>query len=696
MQSVPGTDLPIPWWSLVSLLLAVGALIYVPGYLLALIVHRKRVDPIILLADAPVFAFVFFSCFALAAYLLSWTWGTLAATYGLGAATLAVFCWRSRWHRRSGEGPRDPGLLGFTALISLCLAILSLGAQWIAGGDSAIHLQVLTRMAHRPIVAQPTYSLLSDIPIWDHAYDTYYPLFIVLRGATGLDLYVLWRLLSALWIVPLPFALVAFARELSRSRTLAFWVGAMTLLVPLFAEPMLRGPVIGSLVYPGRYLLIHLPVALRFAIAALRTGEQRAAVTAATIIAASVLLHQEGILIFGLTLVTYGVLLAPLGRQEPALRAKRTLLQLAYVAVFALPLIALKWPYSREFVRLGTQEQQWHRYYSIWMLSDKLYAFPFPTQKPWTVFAISAACIIVGVMIASRWVERRRHRSRSAPAVEGTTDAESTGLWETALFASASFLGPLVTRQNAFVVPWLASAISYVGVNRLVRAGQPMLLCAFLAWVGARTIASGIQQTGMSASRSRIIAHGVIALVAVAAFARFRSEPFRSPGASWTIYQPTLVEIGRLLEPDSIVLAPKKMAANVVEFSPVRVPTFRFNGPVDLVELSEENQQMTVFFSTDVTNEDRVRIAAEYGAKYALLDRRYSEIEPLELHQLGTVLYEDSTYTLVRLPTGAEAPVPGAAAPSPAVPPSLSREKTAWRETVGTSSGRGTGADGPP
>ena len=669
MHTLPGIDLPIPWWSLVRLLLAACAFVYVPGYLLALMVHRKRVDPILLLADVPVFAFVFFSCFALAAYLLAWTWATLVAAYGLGAATLALFCWRSGWYRRSDEGPRDPWLFGFTAFISLCLAILSIGTQWVAVGDSAIHLQVLTRMAYRPMVVQPTYSLLSDIPAWDHAYDTYYPLLILFSRATGLHLYELWRLLSAVWMIPLPFALVAFARELSRSRTLAFWVGAMTLLVALLAERMLWGTLVGTLVYPNRYLLLHLPVALRFAIAALRTGERRAAVTAAVIVAASVLLHQEGILIFGLTLVTYGLLLAPLGRQKPALRAKRTLLQLAYVAAFALPLIALKWPYSREFIRLATQEQQWQRHYRLWKLSDKLYAFPFPTQEPWTVFAISAACIIVGVIGAIRWVEHSRRRSQPPLSAGGARDTEPTGLWETGLFASASFLGFLLTRQNVLVMPWLAGVISYVGVTRLIRAGQPILLCAFLAWVSTRTIAWGIQRRGLSAGSSRIIAHGVVALVAVTAFAVFRTKPFLStPGADWTLFQPTLVKIGRLLEPDSVVLSPRVTATHIVEFAPVRVPTIRFNGPVDLVDLDEENRKMTAFFSTDASSQDRVRIAAEYGAEYALLDRQHSALEPRELHQLGTVLYEDSTYTLVHLRVSTETP-PGAAAPASAVPP---------------------------
>lgn len=358
MKFLPGVALPIPWWWLAAVFLAVGVFVYLPGYLLTLIVHRKRMDPIVLLADTPVFGFVFFSVFALAAYLLGWRWVVLVGVWGIGVGVLALVCWRSSARQRAGsvEWPRR-WLFGLTASVAICLGLLSFGTQWVESGDSAIHLQALTRMAHRPVVSLPTYSLLTDVPVWDHAFDSYYPLLILLARASDLELYELWRLLSAVWILSLPFGVVSLARELGGSVSLALWAGAMTLLVPLFAEPVLWGTVIGTLVYPNRlYLWLHVPVALRFAIVALRTGERRAAVIAAIIISSSMLVHPMGVLIFGLTLATYGLLMVPLAAHGAVQRIKRTAIQLAYVGALALPLAALKWPYGREYLRLCSQE----------------------------------------------------------------------------------------------------------------------------------------------------------------------------------------------------------------------------------------------------------------------------------------------------------------------------------------------------
>lgn len=195
-----------------------------------------------------------------------------------------------------------------------------------------------------------------------------------------------------------------------------------------------------------------------------------------------------------------------------------------------------------------------------------------------------AACAITVTTISLRCVERVRRAREARRSTTPTDGSETSCVLDAGVFAAASFLGPALIRHNPLVVPTLGKIISFVAVGRLIRGGQAILMFAFLAWVGAQAIRWVLIRLGTSGRLSVIAANSVVAVVTVAFLAGFGAGTATSSSRTdWTIFRPTLVEIGRLLERDSVVLAPKKTAISIVEFSPVLVPTFRFNGPLDLV-----------------------------------------------------------------------------------------------------------------
>jgi len=204
-----------PLWPIL-LALWVAWLILLPGYLIAYLIGRKQLDFCERVGASFALGFLDFSFLGLIGYLFSQPlsalfWASSLITVLLG---LSVLLTRTiRWFQLTAEDEKSDWKIEIVIIsVALIGALVSFGVGWYPRGDAAIHLQAICKIIGQSAITQPIYSLNTKPVILDHAYDTYYFLIALITRRSGLELTVVWRYLSGILALMLPFVVLYAAQ----------------------------------------------------------------------------------------------------------------------------------------------------------------------------------------------------------------------------------------------------------------------------------------------------------------------------------------------------------------------------------------------------------------------------------------------------------------------------------------------------
>jgi hypothetical protein len=617
-------------WPVLLLLWIVG-LIVLPGYLIAFVLWRERLDVFERLGAAFALGFTLFAFQSLLGYLMGWP---LDALFWLSSVTtmaliLIAWLWRSE---RTLAVPNRPApkridwqMGAMLLLVALVGAYISLGSGWYPRGDAAIHLQAIRKMMGQPELTQPIYSLNTQPVLWDHAYDAYYPLVALIARYSGLELTVVWHYLSGVLALLLPFVIYTLLKSLHAGRELILSSLFFFLLLGVFYPKPIAGTVFDALVYPNRvYLWLLLPIALALFFKYLTGGRKTYAVVSALVSISQILIHQNGFLFY--YWILGGVLL--LGLMLPKYRGmlmRRTVFALVVTTIAALPLLWIKWPYNQEFVRLATLTI-WHRYYDFWYLNEQLYAF----EPKGLVDLARFIGLVVAVVAIYRVLRTQNH---TLPLVE--------------ILLGASFMIPLLVVYNPVIMPMIASAFSYTSVGRMLRI-PPYYLAHAYGMVMILAAVKGLIKTDRAYRALKVSAY-----LGVCGAFLFVAQPGYSVTQQFDFDHqlPAIVQVASHLKPGSLVLSDVLTSTDIITFAAVYTLVLKFNGPVDLVDISAGRRVVHQVLVQDLPLETVLQVLAENKIDYILINMKSRQ--PKGIFATNPALFEpvysDPRYVLYKV-----------------------------------------------
>jgi len=621
-----------PLWP-VLLFLWTTWLTVLPGYFIAHLTWRNRLNLYEKLGVSFALGFLVFSFLGLLGYLFSlpldtlfWASSLITLLLGLGVLLTCIF----RRFPVTAKAKKLDWKIGMILIIAALLgALISWGSGWYPRGDAAIHLQAIRKIINHAAITQPIYSLDTKPVLWDHAYDTYYLLIALITKHSGLDLAVVWHYLSGVLALLLPFVIYALLKALRASKRLVFNGLVFFLLISMFYPRPMYGTVFDALVYPNRvFLWLLLPIALAFFFRYLTYGKRTDGFTAALVAAFQLLIHQNGFLFY--YWILGGVFLIGLMlRRCRRVIVRGTACALGLVTALSLPLLLLKWPYNRVFVRLATLPAQWHTYYEFWSFNKQFYAF-----DPSMLWHLD---MVAGLVIAAVAIYRaiRRHPFE-LPLTE--------------MLLGAGFFVPLLVVFNPVLMPAVAKIFSYTSVGRMLRIPVYYLAYAYGVEVVFAPTAKFIKND--RAQR----AFKVSGYLIVCSMFLFVATPGYSVFQKLSFYHqlPPIVRVVDHLKPGSLVLSDPLTSTDIVEFADVYTLVMQFNGPVDLVDITAGRRVVDEVFHQTLSLTAVTEILKKEEIDYIVVDKRSGLSEDIgeDYPSLLTTVYYDQNYELYKVDLG--------------------------------------------
>lgn len=466
----------------------------------------------------------------------------------------------------------------FMATAAACGFGLSLLSGWFPRGDASVHLQSINNLVQDGRVMEARYSLVDHPAIPDQGFNAQHLLVALISRNFGLAPDVTWHYLSPVIALFVPSTVILLVSAVAIEKRLQFYTLTSFLVLAFLFPLIIQGTVFDALVYPNRiYLWIAIPSAMYFLF---RYYEHGAAGSIALIVAhvvAFFAVHVEGFL--WLVVVTFGVALLafPFKRTFIHVPASRSVVAILAVLLSAAPFLIWRSEANAAFIEKVTNPI-WLEHYSAWRVHDHFYALN-PTRLGWVSVAVGVAALFAFAAYMAV-----NYYGRTILITER----------KFVLLLAVSFL-PLLLVFNPILFPTAMGVLGIVPLNRM----QRIPLHYFAMGAAFFLVAPAGKRVRGLAWNYQYIGTVVVVLSFLLAVGRI-PMPSIDHQVLWT--KAFLPYLSR----QSLVLADPVTSSDVASMTPATVLSIRFNGAVELRDLSKEKEAIEAFFAGDQATARRV------------------------------------------------------------------------------------------
>lgn len=578
------------------LLQTIGLLFWfvlLPGVLIQQIVFRNEFSYAVKAGFSFATGFILFSIFAFMSYLLAWRFEMMLILSSSSNILLGIALAFPRQKKIDAaktfhKHKTDLRLILYVLAMAVGVALISLYSGWFPRGDAAIHLQVIRSILSEGVVENACYSLPGNPLIPDHVYDTYYVLIVCISCFSGIELSIVWHYLSPLFSFMVPFVLLGLLSELTQNKRLIAFSLTGFFIIAVFYSKIQYGTVFDAMVYPNRvYFWLLLPFAFTMFFRFVSSGNFKTAFAQVLVVAAMLLVHQNGFLFFLAVTSSYlllGLLLAAHTKAE----IKRMLVSVGMVLIFSAPFLYLKLIPNLDYIAKSSSEI-WHRHYHFFYLSESLFAFSF---KSYYVRGMIASLIFVVLLL-----------------LRSKTDIENRKI---VLFASAGLLMTFFIVFNPFVVPWLSKIISYVAIIRMLRIPAYFIIAGLAMNMIYLYFLKKFPRINISVRNWILVSASIGLLLTGTAFRMFSGMPDHE--------LPLAANLKNVIPENSTVLSDSLTSTDIAEFMKINALIIQFNGASDLVDMSDSKNDLNHLLRDSIMPGDAFDIIGRHRVDYIVIN----------------------------------------------------------------------------
>jgi hypothetical protein len=519
--------------------------------------------------------YVLFVSIALIALPFNATFELLNLLFSVIAAVAAMALFINRSLKTNF---RISGTTLLVAIAAACGFGLSLLSGWFPRGDASVHLQSINNLVQEGRVAGARYSLVGQPEIPDQVFNAHHVLLALISRSFGLSPDIAWHYFSPVLAVFVPSTVLLMISAVTEDHRLQIFTLTSFMVLALLFPLLMQGAVFDALVYPNRiYLWVVIPSAVYFLFKYYESGSRGALMLIAAHVVTIFAVHVEGFL--WLVVVTCGIaaLAIPLRQTRIHVPVSRSVPALLTVLLSGAPFLIWRAESNAAFID-KVADPVWLVHYSAWRVTDHFYALN-PARLGW--YSVVAGVLAAGSLAAYT-------------AVNFFGRTLLAGERKFILLLAVSFL-PFLLIFNPILFPVAMDVVGSVPLNRMQRI--PLYYFA----IGA--VFFVLCSIGRRFFDLRVNYIATCSLMVVGAF--FISVA-KLPEPSADHITPWPKAFLPLLGRDSLVLADPVTSSDVASMTPAAVLSIRFNGAVELIDLSEEKEAISSFFAGDELNARQV------------------------------------------------------------------------------------------
>lgn len=599
----------ISWMIDISFLLVIY--IILPGFILSKIAIKQN-NILINIGESFSFGFLIFSVFVLFGYFFQLNIRLLHFLLILTDFMLiAIYFFKKHNFVFIKLKKEVIFVLIYIAIIGF---IISLFSGYYPRGDASIHFQGISSIINSNKFILPKYNLVTDNPIPDHAYDTYYYLIALISIKSGLHHSIVWHYLSPILSLILPFTLYSFLIKIIKNNTLIIFSLLIFVILSLYFPILQQGTVYDALVYPNRiYLWLLLPVSISYLIQYLKSNNNRDIIVSVLLAINLIFIHQNGFLFYLWFLGGIMVLSFILSYKKYFIK----LISIIFITLIAsIPFILLKFNYNKSFIN-ASSANEWIEFYNLYKINDYLYAFPIWLKKYDLLLFFLAIILIVLIIYKCK---------------------NKKYIYLKILIVS-SFFVPIFIVFNPLIVPFLSKIISFPAIGRMMRMPLYYIVFGFSIYCFYLYLYRKLKYNKIIKS---------IFITILLSIITFKLFTIKYDNIHHKI--PKISSYIRKIVPEkSVILSDALTSSDIVSFLNYKAVIIQFNGAVDLVNSNEQKKLFSYLFGNYNGNiNEIVRLLKKYNVNYIILDKNRYNLNKIITSYIKAV-YKFKNFLIIKI-----------------------------------------------